>query len=144
MTQKPSISASSDGTTGNPANLNPLPPIETRQEDRWNTWVALASHHSPAPTRTSPYGQYRWVVQVLNQLVFAEPDNSAGARAGSRRARAARLYQAESATWRNAYLEAAQELRGKTPGVNQWQINTDPDSHLLPAGPPFSTSWACG
>jgi alkyl sulfatase BDS1-like metallo-beta-lactamase superfamily hydrolase len=56
-------------------------------------------------------GEYRWVAQVMNQVVFAEPDNHA-----ARELQADALeqlgYQAESATWRNAYLYGAQELRG--------------------------------
>jgi len=107
---------------GNPANLNPLPPIETGKktvEYMGGSQSILARAHKDFAD-----GQYRWVVQVLNQLVFAEPDNQQ-ARELEADALEQLGYQAESATWRNAYLEAAQELRGKTPGVNQWQINTD-------------------
>lgn len=55
-------------------------------------------------------GDYRWVSQVANQLVFADP--------GNREARALQAdaleqlgYQTENSTWRNAYLSGAQELR---------------------------------
>jgi alkyl sulfatase BDS1-like metallo-beta-lactamase superfamily hydrolase len=55
-------------------------------------------------------GEYRWVAQVLSHLVFAEPENPA-----ARELLADTFeqlgYQAESATWRNAYLYGAQELR---------------------------------
>jgi alkyl sulfatase BDS1-like metallo-beta-lactamase superfamily hydrolase len=58
---------------------------------------------------------YRWVAEVLNQVVFSEPDNRA-----ARELQAATLeqmgYQAESATWRNAYLQGASELRQGVPG----------------------------
>jgi alkyl sulfatase BDS1-like metallo-beta-lactamase superfamily hydrolase len=69
-------------------------------------------------------GQFRWVVQVLNQVVFAEPGNE-DARLREADALEQLGYQAESATWRNAYLEAAQELRGKTPGAGGRRINID-------------------
>ncbi len=55
-------------------------------------------------------GEYRWVAEVVNHLVFAEPDN-----ATARELQAAALeqlgYQAESGPWRNFYLTGAQELR---------------------------------
>src|SRR5262249_41637926 len=55
-------------------------------------------------------GDYRWVAQIASQLVFAEPDNRA-ARALAADAFEQLGYQAESATWRNAYLFGAQEPR---------------------------------
>ena len=39
----------------------------------------------------STQGDYRWVAQVVNHVVFADPDNARGARAPGRRPRAARL-----------------------------------------------------
>ena len=61
-------------------------------------------------------GDYRWVVQVVNHLVFADPDNEA-ARALQADALEQLGYQSESATWRNAYLVGAMELRGGVPPV---------------------------
>jgi alkyl sulfatase BDS1-like metallo-beta-lactamase superfamily hydrolase len=55
-------------------------------------------------------GDYRWVVQVLNHLIFVDPAHRA-ARQLSADAMEQLGYQAESATWRNAYLCAAHELR---------------------------------
>ncbi|MDP6816401.1 MAG: alkyl sulfatase C-terminal domain-containing protein, partial [Alphaproteobacteria bacterium] len=55
-------------------------------------------------------GEYRWVAQVLSHLAFAEPENLAG-RGLLADAFEQLGYQAESATWRNAYLYGAQELR---------------------------------
>jgi len=55
-------------------------------------------------------GDYRWVAEVVNHLVFADPANEA-----ARNLQADALeqmgYQAESATWRNAFLYGAMELR---------------------------------
>ncbi|HEY5655496.1 MAG TPA: alkyl sulfatase dimerization domain-containing protein, partial [Woeseiaceae bacterium] len=55
-------------------------------------------------------GEYRWVAEVLNHLVMAEPGNVA-ARALLARAYEQMGYQAESGPWRDYYLTAAQELR---------------------------------
>ena len=107
---------------GNPANLNPLPPVESGKkavEYMGGAQAILTRAHKDFAA-----GQYRWVAQVLNQLVFAEPDNKE-ARELEADALEQLGYQSESATWRNAYLEAAQELRGKLPGTNHWQINSD-------------------
>ena len=48
-------------------------------------------------------GEYRWVADAMSQVVFAEPDNSAARELGAD-ALEQLGYQAESATWRNAYL----------------------------------------
>ena len=55
-------------------------------------------------------GEYRWVAQVMKEVVYAEPDNIE-ARALCADALEQMGYQAESATWRNAFLYGAQELR---------------------------------
>lgn len=64
-------------------------------------------------------GEYQWVAQITNTLVFADPENMA-ARYLCADALEQLGYQAESGTWRCAYLCAAQELRQGT--------NTDPAS----------------
>jgi alkyl sulfatase BDS1-like metallo-beta-lactamase superfamily hydrolase len=55
-------------------------------------------------------GEYRWVAQVMKEVVYAEPANIQ-ARALCADALEQMGYQAESATWRNAFLYGAQELR---------------------------------
>ena len=93
---------------GNPANLNPMPPVEAarRAVEYMGGAEAALAHAREDYAR----GEYRWVAQVANQVVFAEPDNQA-ARALCADAFEQLGYQAESATWRNAYLTGAQELR---------------------------------
>jgi len=93
---------------GNPANLNPLPPVEAARKavDYMGGAEAVLAQAREDFAR----GEYRWVAQVANQVVFAEPDNQA-ARALCADAFEQLGYQAESATWRNAYLVGAQELR---------------------------------
>lgn len=93
---------------GNPANLNALPPVESAK--RYVDFMG-GSEAVLAKARASfADGDYRWVVQVVNNVVFAEPDNIA-----ARKLQAAALeqlgFQAESGPWRNFYLAAATELR---------------------------------
>ncbi|MFC7476146.1 alkyl/aryl-sulfatase [Dankookia sp. GCM10030260] len=98
---------------GNPANLDPLPPSEAARKlvEYLGPLDAVIARAREDFVR----GEYRWVAQLMNQLVFADPDNAA-ARELCADAHEQLGYQAESATWRNAYLLAAQELRGGTGG----------------------------
>jgi alkyl sulfatase BDS1-like metallo-beta-lactamase superfamily hydrolase len=93
---------------GNPANLNPLPPVEAAR--RTIAWMGGADAVLAKAREAYRQGDYRWVAQIGNQLVFAEPDNQE-----ARQLQAAALeqlgYQSENSTWRNAYLSGAQELR---------------------------------
>jgi alkyl sulfatase BDS1-like metallo-beta-lactamase superfamily hydrolase len=92
----------------NPANLNPLPPRE-----RSTKAVAYMGGSAAAITRARAdfaAGEYRWVADVMSQVVFAEPDNGV-ARELCADALEQLGYQTESATWRNAYLLGAHELR---------------------------------
>ena len=55
-------------------------------------------------------GEYQWVAQITNVLVFDNPEN-VEARELCADALEQLGYQAESGTWRNAYLSGARELR---------------------------------
>jgi alkyl sulfatase BDS1-like metallo-beta-lactamase superfamily hydrolase len=59
-------------------------------------------------------GEYRWVAEVMKHAVYAHPEHLA-ARALAADAMEQMGFQAESATWRNAFLLAAQEYRNGTP-----------------------------
>ena len=92
----------------NPANLNQLPRRESGK--KMVEYMGGAEALLKRAETDFEAGEYRWVAQVLSHLVFSEPENLAG------RALLADTfeqlgYQAESATWRNAYLYGAQELR---------------------------------
>ena len=93
---------------GNPASLNPLAPVEAAQ--RTIAWMGGGDAVLAKARQSYAQGEYRWVAQIVNQLVFAEPGNQA-----ARQLQAAALeqlgYQSENSTWRNAYLSGAQELR---------------------------------
>ncbi|HWW56229.1 MAG TPA: alkyl sulfatase dimerization domain-containing protein [Sphingopyxis sp.] len=94
---------------GNPANFNPLPPEKSAPR-----YVALAGGADKllaAGREALGAGEYRWAAELLNKLVFAEPDNKA-ARAALASAYDQLGYQAESGAWRNYYLAGAASLRG--------------------------------
>ncbi len=93
---------------GNPANLDPLPQVEAAQ--RTLAYMGGADAVLARARQDYAAGDYQWVAQVLNTLVFAEPDN-VEARALQADALTQLGYQQVSATWRNVYLTAARELR---------------------------------
>ncbi len=93
---------------GNPANLDPLPPEESAE--RYVAFMGGAEAVLEKARAAYDRGQYRWVAEVLNHLMFADPDNAAG------RALLAKTYdqlgyRAEAGPWRDVYLSAAFELR---------------------------------
>jgi alkyl sulfatase BDS1-like metallo-beta-lactamase superfamily hydrolase len=92
----------------NPANLNPLPPVEAAKKT-----VAYMGGADAAIARAREdfkQGEYRWVASVMNQIVQSDPANRAARELGAD-ALEQLGYQAEAGTWRNAYLYGAQELR---------------------------------
>ncbi len=99
----------------NAANLNPHPPVEHAR--RTIAYMGGAASAIAKARDDFAKGDYRWVADVMSQVVFAEPTNSA-ARQLAADAYEQLGYQAESATWRNAYLLGAHELRGGTPRLS--------------------------
>ena len=93
---------------GNPANLDPLPPVDAGR--RYVAVMGGAEAVLKAARQAFEAGDYRWAAQLLNHLVFAEPDNAA-ARALQADTLEQLGYQSENATWRNVYLSGAHELR---------------------------------
>ena len=93
---------------GNPANLHTLPPVDAAK--RYVEFMGGAEASLDKARGAYELGDYRWVAEVVNHVVFADPDNQ-----DARQLQAAALeqlgYQAESGPWRNFYLSAAQELR---------------------------------
>jgi alkyl sulfatase BDS1-like metallo-beta-lactamase superfamily hydrolase len=93
---------------GNPANFNPLPPVEASK--KYVEYMGGADLVLSKASEAFEKGEYRWVAQVLNHVVFADPKNEK-----ARRLQADALeqlgYQSESAVFRNFYLFGAQELR---------------------------------
>ncbi|MHC4107864.1 MAG: alkyl/aryl-sulfatase, partial [Planctomycetota bacterium] len=93
---------------GNPANLDPLPPVEAGS--KYVEYMGGADAVIERARESFASGDYRWVAQVLNHVVFADPDNME-ARYLEADALEQMGFQAESAVWRNAYLVGAYELR---------------------------------
>jgi alkyl sulfatase BDS1-like metallo-beta-lactamase superfamily hydrolase len=93
---------------GNPARLHALPPVEAAL--RYVEYMGGADAVVERAQAAFEAGDYRWVAQVIDHVVFAQPDH-----AGARDLHAAALeqlgYQTENATWRNFYLMGAHELR---------------------------------
>ena len=96
----------------NPANLHSLPPEEAAKK-----YVEFMGGPAAVIARARESfnkGEYRWVAQVMNHVVFADPENRQ-----ARELQAAALeqlgYQTENPTWRNEYLMGANELRHGVP-----------------------------
>lgn len=96
---------------GNPANLNPLPTVEAAK--KYVAYMGGAKAVIDMAKQDYDKGEYRWVVQVLNHVVFANPENME-ARNLEAAAMEQLAYQAESGVWRNCYLMGAAELRRGT------------------------------
>lgn len=100
---------------GNPAHLNPHPPVAAAE--RYVAFMGGADAVLAKARQSFDEGDYRWVAEVVNHVVFADPDNLA-ARALQADALEQLGYQAESGPWRTFYLTGAQELRrGHPQGV---------------------------
>ena len=96
----------------NPVHLDPLPPVEAGK--KYVEYMGGADAILERATKDFAKGEFRFVAQAVSHLVFAEPDNQS-ARALLADTFEQLGYAAESATWRNAYLFGAQELRQGMP-----------------------------
>ncbi len=104
---------------GNPATLDELPPVDAAK--KYVDYMGGADAIMQKAKADYAQGNYRWVAQVTNKIVFADPANKA-ARSLEADALEQLGYQAESGPWRNFYLTGAQELRngvvkGATPNT---------------------------
>jgi alkyl sulfatase BDS1-like metallo-beta-lactamase superfamily hydrolase len=97
---------------GNPASLNPLPPEVSA--GHYVAYMGWAENIIDMAVKSFDDGEYRWVAEVLNHLIFAEPENK-NARQLLAKTYDQLGYQAESGVWRSVYLSAAYELRHGAP-----------------------------
>ncbi|PCJ28273.1 MAG: hypothetical protein COA96_01855 [SAR86 cluster bacterium] len=99
---------------GNPATLAPLSPADSAP-----LYVEMMGGANAILTRAETLneaGQYRLAMEILNKLVYAEPQNQSAK--DSLAATFEQLgYQYESASMRNVFLSAAQELRNGAPQI---------------------------
>ena len=96
---------------GNPAQLNPLPPEQSSV--RYVEFMGGAEAILHKASESMQRGEYRWVAEVLNHLVFAQPDNDAALQMLAYAYRQLG-YQAESGPWRDIYLSGALELQSES------------------------------
>lgn len=93
---------------GVPANLNKLTPEDGGK--KYVEFMGGADALLKKAKESYDKGEYRWVAEVVNHLVFADPQNK-NARNLLADAYEQLGYQAESGPWRNFYLSGAKELR---------------------------------
>ena len=95
-----------------PANLHALPPVPAARKtiDYMGGIKAVMARAQGDFDR----GEYRWVAEVMKHAVYAHPENQP-ARALAAQALEQMGFQAESATWRNAFLLGAKEYREGPP-----------------------------
>jgi len=93
---------------GNPATLHPLPPEPASK--KYVEYMGGADAVLSKAKKDYDAGNYRWVAEAVNHVVFAEPTNQ---EAKNLQADALEQmgYQAECGPWRNFYLTGAKELR---------------------------------
>jgi alkyl sulfatase BDS1-like metallo-beta-lactamase superfamily hydrolase len=99
---------------GNPAHLWEHPPVESAK--RHVEFMGGADQVLRKARTSYDAGDYRWVAQVLNYVIFADPTNEA-AKALQASTFEQLGYGAENATWRNFYLSGAYELRNGSFGT---------------------------
>jgi alkyl sulfatase BDS1-like metallo-beta-lactamase superfamily hydrolase len=117
---------------GNPAHLNELPPAEAGA--KYVEYMGGADAILDRAGADFEAGNFRWVVEALNHVVFAQPDNRR-ARELAADAMEQLGYQSESATWRNSYLLAARELRSSSRAPAPQGVSISPDVvAILPLG----------
>lgn len=115
---------------GNPAHLWEHPPVE-----RARRYVELgggADAVVEAARAAVDAGDHRWAAEILNHVVFAEPDHAAA------RELLADTYEqlgygSENGTWRNFYLSGATELRDGAFGTPTQAASPDMVAQLSPS-----------
>jgi len=112
---------------GNPAHLWEHPTTEASA--RYVEFMGGAEATLAKARESFEAGDYRWVAEVANHVVFAEPGNAAAVEL-----QAAALEQlglgAENATWRNFFLTGAKELREGSQGTPTTTVADDFVSNL--------------
>lgn len=112
---------------GNPAHLWEHTPAESAR--RYVEFMGGAEAALERARRSFEEGDYRWVAEVVNHVVFADPENRE-----ARELQADALeqlgYGAENATWRNFFLMGAKELREGISGTPTDPAPKDVLAHL--------------
>ncbi|MBB3086301.1 alkyl/aryl-sulfatase [Geodermatophilus sabuli] len=114
---------------GNPAHLWPHPPAEAGR--RYVELMGGADTVVAKARDSFDAGDFRWAAEVLNHVVFADPDHQAA------RELLADTYEqlgygAENGTWRCVYLSGAHELRHGNFGTPTVAASPDVLAQLTP------------
>jgi alkyl sulfatase BDS1-like metallo-beta-lactamase superfamily hydrolase len=114
---------------GNPAHLWPHPPAEAGR--RYVEFMGGADAVVAKARDSFEAGDFRWAAEVLNHVVFADPDHQA---AGELLADTYEQlgYGAENGTWRCVYLSGAYELRHGNFGSPTVVVSPDVLAQLTP------------
>lgn len=107
---------------GNPAHLWEHPPSEAAA--RYVEFMGGAEEVLRRARESYQQGDFRWVAQVVNHVVFADPDNAA-ARSLQADALEQLGYGSENGTWRNFFLTGALELRHGSVGTPTTAVAPD-------------------
>ncbi|WTL18631.1 alkyl sulfatase dimerization domain-containing protein [Streptomyces sp. NBC_01506] len=99
---------------GNPAHLWEHPPTEAAR--RYVEFMGGADDVVRRARQSFADGDFRWVVQVVNHVLFADPKH-ADARTLQADALEQLGYGSENGTWRNFYLTGTHELRHGSVGT---------------------------
>lgn len=100
-----------------PASLNQLPPVDAAR--KYIDYMGGADAVLRRARTDYAAGELRWVAEIMARLVYAEPDNQPARQLASDVLQQLG-FQAESATWRNAYLLGSREYRDGPPQANTW------------------------
>jgi alkyl sulfatase BDS1-like metallo-beta-lactamase superfamily hydrolase len=114
---------------GNPANLHSLPPVESGK--KYVEFMGGVDEVIRKARESYDNGEYRWVAQLMNHVVFAFPKNQEAKNLAAD-ALEQLGYQAESGPWRNFYLSGAKELRGGVKIVNVPVVASPDMTRALP------------
>lgn len=109
---------------GNPSSLDELPPVPAAK--KYIEYMGGEEAILQKARVDFDKGEYRWVAEVVKHVVFANPTNLA-AKELLADTYEQLGYQAESATWRNIYLQGAFELRNgihKNGGITKLSADT--------------------
>jgi linear primary-alkylsulfatase len=114
---------------GNPARLWQHPPAEAAR--RYVDFMGGADAVVRKAKRSAADGDLRWAAEVLDRVVFAEPEHSE-ARSTLADVLEQLGFGCENGTWRSAYLSGAFELRKGNFGTPTVAASTDLLAQLTP------------
>ncbi|MHA6629349.1 alkyl/aryl-sulfatase [Pseudonocardia sichuanensis] len=115
---------------GNPAHLWEHPPVERAK--RYVDFMGGADAVVDKARSAYDAGDFRWVAEVVNHVVFAQPDHE-GARALLADTYEQLGYGSENGTWRTFYLSGATELREGSFGTPTETTAPDVIGQLTPS-----------